>query len=137
MIDLYQSSLVKFGYAVALKQLVAAIEQANEVKITFTTSEELDETSEVIQQELYAITQEMLSNTLKHALASQITIIVHIGRDIEFQFKDNGKGFDTNKEHSGIGLLNIKQRAEKLNAKLTVESAAGKGTSYYLAIPND
>ena len=134
--DLYQSSLSKFGYTIALKQLISAIEEANGVKISFTTTGPLDETPEATQQELYAISQEMLSNALKHAAANKIEISVDVDDRIEFRLKDNGKGFNTEKQYNGIGLNNIRRRAEKLNAKLTVESSAGNGTLYYLSIPN-
>ncbi len=133
--DLYHSSLAKFGYAVALKQLISAIEASNTVKIKFAVSGPLDAADEAIQQELYALTQEMLSNTLKHAEASLIEISAEVGREIHFSFRDNGKGFDSQKKSDGIGLANIRQRAEKLNASLSFSSSPGEGTGYELAIP--
>ncbi len=133
--DLYHSSLAKFGYSVALKQLIGAIEGSTALHISFSVDGPLDETDGTIQQELYALTQEMLSNTLKHADASEVDISVEVNSGIEFRFQDNGKGFDDRKLSDGIGLANIRQRAEKLKGKLIRESSPGKGTLYYLSIP--
>jgi signal transduction histidine kinase len=133
--DLYHSSLAKFGYTIALKQLISAVESSNALKIDFNTTGDLEATDEAIQQVLYALTQEMLSNTLKHADASQIEISVDVHDAIDFRFSDDGKGFDSNKKSDGIGLTNIRQRAEKLNASFTLETSPGNGTLYYLSIP--
>ncbi len=134
--DLYQSSLSKFGYSVALKQLIGAIEESNALKIALSVKGPLDETDEMLQQEMYALTQEMLNNSLKHAAASKIEITIEVDDTIEFRFKDNGKGFDTGKSYAGIGLSNVRLRAEKINGKLILESSPENGTIYYLSIPN-
>lgn len=133
--DLYHSSLAKFGYTIAIKQLISAVESSNALKIDFNTTGDLDSTDDALQQELYAITQEMLSNTLKHADASQIEISIDVHDTVDFRFSDDGKGFDSNKQSDGIGLANIRQRAEKLNASFTLETSPGNGTLYYLSIP--
>jgi signal transduction histidine kinase len=133
--DLYHSSLAKFGYTIAVKQLISAVESSNALKISYAVTGDLEATDEAIQQELYALTQEMLSNTLKHAAATQIEISIDVQDTIDFRFKDNGKGFDTQKKSDGIGLANIRQRTEKLNATLTLETSPGNGTLYYLSIP--
>ncbi len=134
--DLYHSSLVKFGYAVAIQQLISAIQEANDIKISFSVKGPLDQTDDAIQQELYALTQEMLSNALKHATAPTIEIAIDVHDTIDFRFQDTGKGFLPEKKSAGIGLGNIRQRVEKLNGNLTLESSPGNGTLYYLSIPN-
>jgi len=133
--DLYHSSLVKFGYSVALKQLITAIEAANGIKISFSAEGELDDTDELLQQELYALTQELLSNTLKHAEAGKAEIRIAVDDRVDFRYEDDGKGFDTQKKYDGIGLSNIKQRTEKLKGTFSVESSPGSGTSYHLSFP--
>ncbi len=69
----------------------------------------------------FRIIQESIQNAVKHADASKISV------DICFQpsrmkvvVKDNGKGFDATKE--GFGLTSMKQRAEKITAKISVLS---------------
>ncbi len=133
--DLYEGSLAKFGFSTALRQLIGAIVEANGVKITLQADSDFDQQDEAMQHELYAITQEMLSNTLKHAQATKIEISVKVEDTIAYRYSDNGVGFAPSKSNDGIGLENIKQRAEKLNAEFKLDTAPAKGTLYYLSIP--
>ncbi|MCZ4410559.1 histidine kinase [Cryomorphaceae bacterium 1068] len=133
--DLYEGSVATFGYAVAAHQLIAAIEEANGIKITLAVSREMDEQSEDIQQELYALTQEMLSNTLKHAKATKVKIEIDINAEIIFRYSDNGIGFDPKAAYEGIGLKNLRNRVEKLNGTIRLESDGKTGTSYLVALP--
>lgn len=135
--DLYEGSLEKFGYSVALKQLIAAIKESNEIDISFTYDPPADALDVDDQHELYAISQEMLSNTLKHAKASRVDIAVeHEEGDLQFSYTDNGIGFDTHAPHGGIGLENIRDRVKKLGATLRLNSSANQGTNYLITIPH-
>jgi signal transduction histidine kinase len=135
--DLYHSSLAAFGYPVALNQLIRAIEAANEVQIQLDITGEVDRLDAIKQQELYAITQEMLSNTLKHAAATQVHIFMQVqDATTAFSYSDNGRGFEPKDQTNGIGLESIRQRTEKMGATFSLESAPGQGTKYYISIPN-
>jgi len=84
-----------------------------------------------IQVTIYRIIQELLTNAIRHAKASEILVQCSQHNDCFFiTVEDNGKGFDTNSEikHKGIGLLNIKRRVEYLAGKLEISSEIGKGT---------
>lgn len=48
---------------------------------------------------------------------------------------DNGAGFDTDNNYSGMGLQNIRNRVKALQGYLSLSSHAGKGTTYILEIP--
>jgi len=133
--DLYSGSLANFGYTVATRQLIAAIEEANGLKIELHVSGEIDNQSEEIQHELYALTQEMLSNTLKHAKANRVEIEIEIDTELIFRFRDNGIGFDQKAAYEGIGLKNIRDRVEKMKGTIKMESDEKTGTSYIAAIP--
>jgi len=133
--DLYTGSLANFGYTVAMRQLIAAIEEANELKIHLSVQKEIDDQEEEIQYELHSITQELLSNTLKHAKATKVDIEIEIDSELIFRYRDNGIGFDTAKSYEGIGLKNIEARVAKLKGTVSVESSKKQGTSYIAAIP--
>ena len=65
--------------------------------------------------ELYRITQELVSNTLKHAEATEVSIQTSIiGENFNLIYEDNGVGFDSMSPKGGIGLENIKKRLELL-----------------------
>jgi two-component system NarL family sensor kinase len=133
--DLYAGSLANFVYSVALRQLIAALEEANDLKITFHAESDVESQKEEIQHELYAITQELLSNTLKHAKATEVEIEIRIEDELIFHYHDNGNGFDSNASFKGIGLKNIENRIKKFKGKLSVESGPENGTFYFISIP--
>lgn len=106
--------------------------------IDFTTSNLINSFSP--QQELVAfrIIQETLHNIVKHAEATEI--IINIDHQTTFSvitIADNGKGFDAialDKNESGIGLKNMKNRAQLINADFIIESSLLKGTKSFLKI---
>jgi signal transduction histidine kinase len=133
--DLYAGSISNFGYTIALQQLITALEEANEVKIKFNAVQMPEAVDEKIQFDLYAATQEMLSNSLKHSGASLITIDLDAKEQIELKYHDNGKGFDTDGTYRGIGLKNIRERVERHKGTLIAKSSPEKGTSFLITIP--
>ncbi len=84
-----------------------------------------------MEEQLYWIAQEALNNSLKHAEASQT--IVQLTTDDEMaqiQIADDGKGFDPEavSAKGGMGLINMRERAERLGAELSITSTLGAGT---------
>lgn len=133
--DLYAGSLANFGYTVAMHQLIAAIHEANDLKIDLRVQKDMDDQEEEVQYELHAISQELLSNTLKHAQASKVEIEVEIAAELIFRYRDNGVGFNTERGYAGIGLKNVEDRVAKLGGVLKLESTQKQGTSYIATIP--
>ncbi len=81
------------------------------------------------------ILQEVTGNISKHAQATVVNVRVHYNNDMLISIQDNGKGFDTEKNKGGIGLLNIQSRVTGMNGQLTIESEPGKGTLLTIKIP--
>jgi signal transduction histidine kinase len=88
---------------------------------------------------LVRIVQEFLQNSLKHALCRNILISVNENNHfLQLHLQDDGKGFDTNAiSHKGIGLSNIKKRAEIIGGKFSLKSELSKGTKLTIEIPNN
>lgn len=87
---------------------------------------------------LVRIIQEALNNIIKHAEATTITIILEYFPDKAIlTIKDNGKGFDPNKPPDGIGIQNMKRRADLINAKFSIQNAPEGGVIIQLIIPNN
>ena len=83
---------------------------------------------EPLKIEIYRILQEAICNTLRHAAAGAVHVRLH--RDVDglhLCIHDNGRGFNGNARR-GVGLLNMKERAESAGGRLVVESMRGKGT---------
>ncbi len=89
-----------------------------------------------IQLNLYRILQEQLKNILKYAKATLIEVdLIICNNKLKMSIADNGVGFDVATVKSGIGLANIKRRAELFSGNFIVESALGKGCIMLINIP--
>jgi len=83
-----------------------------------------------LQLTLFRIIQEQLNNIIKHADAKSTAIVLQQSADphyTELRIHGNGKGFDPNRKRDGVGLRNIKSRAELFDGKVTLVSQANEG----------
>lgn len=90
-----------------------------------------------IFSDTYGIIQESLNNSLKHAKANHVWIDLYSdGKQIRIEIKDDGIGFDYDKvkDSGGMGLVNIKERSQNLDANLIIESQIDVGTTISLSI---
>jgi len=82
-------------------------------------------------EHLYWITIEALNNALKHAESARVKVFFRY-RDGHFEMEivDKGTGFDPTLSNSGgMGMRNMRERAELLGGQLSVTSSPGHGTS--------
>jgi signal transduction histidine kinase len=91
---------------------------------------------------LHQVVHEGFSNILRHARASHVWVRMTCSRrHLQVEIGDDGAGFDPDaaaaRERTGRaqGLRNMRQRAELLDATLTVQSAVGRGTELSLTMP--
>jgi PAS domain S-box-containing protein len=92
--------------------------------------------SEDLHLSLYRIVQESLNNIIKYSDA-QVASVEIIRQDSSLILKicDTGKGFDTTTKRGGIGITNMKTRAENLNASFRLTSAPGRGCQIEICFP--
>ncbi len=75
---------------------------------------------------LLRIMQETISNALKHAGASQISVRINVvDQQLTMEIQDNGRGFDIDIVRMGKGLSGIQKRARGMDAVLNINSNAG------------
>jgi signal transduction histidine kinase len=130
--DLSPPGLSMFGFYHSLDAFVSLINKSEEINITITHEpliehRFLDEKTELA---LFRIITQLISNTIKHANASQIDILFKpTNESLHIHYTDNGKGFDPKvlEERKGIGMQNIQSRIQIINAthKLTTSPGAG------------
>lgn len=119
--------------------------ECNKVRMTGSCSIRLDSNtsrlpcSQAVKSFALRIVQEFLQNSLKHAGCSEIYIEIRKDdRGLEISAGDDGKGFDMNKvQPGGIGLANMRKRAEMMGAELLIKSGPGTGTGMTLYIPEN
>lgn len=88
-----------------------------------------------VEINLYRIIQELLNNTIRHAGATRVDIeISRVREELTMIYSDNGRGFDTAKNNTGIGLKNIQSRTDKLEGTLHIDSGKGNGSTFVLTI---
>lgn len=94
----------------------------------------------VQEHQLLRIGQEAVANAVHHAQAERIEVLVcYREREVVLEVKDNGRGFDANEAlaiASGhFGLLGLRERANKLQGRLRIESQPGAGTLISVTVP--
>lgn len=94
-----------------------------------------------LRREIYMIFKETMNNLVKHSNCDRAEIEFRLDAD-EFVFtvKDDGQGFDPNKNGNGAtrggnGLINMRKRAENLGGNYRIESEIGAGTTSVLRVP--
>lgn len=134
--DLLPSTLEKFGLSNAVKELCEQYSAVSGLPITFHESGEskpLDKPHEVM---VFRIVQELISNAMKHAKATQIQTSLDWRDTLEVCVADDGIGFTPDSKSSGLGLFNMQNRAKLLQAAFRFEPNEPKGTKGILALPN-
>jgi len=110
----------------------------NTARMIQVDTDRLDErkVSEGIKETVYRILQEQLNNIEKYAKASLVRIKAGTGAThFNMTIEDNGVGFDRNKKQDGIGLINIKNRAESYSGEMKIVTAPEKGCKLNIDIP--
>jgi signal transduction histidine kinase len=97
--------------------------------------------SPAVQPEVYAIARELIRNAFNHAEAQQIEVDLRYDENrLRLRVRDNGKGIDPQAlEESGRsghwGLPGVRERAQRIGARLDFWSERGAGTEIELTVP--
>ncbi|OIR04973.1 signal transduction histidine-protein kinase/phosphatase DegS [mine drainage metagenome] len=120
-----------------IQNLLKSVNTENRYKI-ITHFDNLDNANlnSELQLNLYRILQEQLQNIIKHANATEIEISIRLIENmLRLRIFDNGQGFNTATLNDGIGLRNIKNRAEIFSGFCIIKSSPGKGCELLIKIP--
>ena len=120
----------------ALQQLMTKMVLGTNIKSEVSIEGEPFTLNSAVEVELFRIAQEALTNTLRYARASEIWIQLIFETDtVYLSIEDNGIGFDL-QSHSteGFGLIGIRERCDRLNCDLIIDSAIAKGTKIVVTV---
>lgn len=132
--------LLRYGLDPALKEYCREITQSGVLRARYQSigmdEISMDQTTTVT---VYRIVQELVSNSIKHAAASDLLVQAHASMQeklLVLTVEDNGRGFDTTMLHgaTGIGWRNIQNRVDFLKGRLDIHSEPGKGTSVLIEL---
>ena len=136
--DLLPHTLERKGLVEAVREFVNQVNLKKTIDIQLFVVKEISVPKEK-EIHIFRMIQEIVHNTLKHAHARTLQIgMSEESGHLLFLTKDDGKGFDKEKEQgrtSGLGLKSLESRCEILNGILSLESKPGAGTNYFIKIP--
>ncbi len=136
--NLMPSVLSDFGIIPALKGLAEMQRQSGPVGVTFQANLPPTRLDKQIEIMLYRVSQEAVSNALRHAEPTHITINLFEKDDyLHLIVEDDGRGFRPQRSRTanGQGIHNMHERVELLNGKFRLTSSPGKGTKVQVSVP--
>ena len=130
-------ALEKAAFADALRAIVKNTAAGTALHTEFRITGEPRLLSQTVEENLLHIGQEALTNTLKHAHASNFSARISFDSEaVYLELHDNGDGFDVDGINGGgIGLIGMKERADEIGATIKVTSEPGKGTKITAVSP--
>lgn len=119
-----------------LEKLIDELSQKTNIRFE-TTIEAIDGLSKGVEDHLFRLAQEGLSNALRHSKATVIKLqLTDAHQTVLLRVQDNGKGFNvTDDKKISYGLKTMRERCEQLGGKLTITSREGEGTFVDVRIP--
>jgi signal transduction histidine kinase len=125
------------GLMAALAGLAKRTNELHCVTCTFRCDEPVCILDNQTATHLYRLSQEAVTNALKHGQARNIVIsLTHDGNRVSLEITDDGMGItDTSRQTSGTGLQIMHYRAELIRAKLTIGPAHPRGTQVVVTLP--
>lgn len=123
------------GFEETLQELIAWYRELNLFTIDYTYLMAECCIDKDLKLTLYRILQEELNNTVKYAKASAVTIRLQHGEQLKMVYEDNGIGFDPATQKKGLGLNNIKNRADVYNGTVHIDSSPGNGCRIEIIFP--
>ncbi|MCP9495758.1 MAG: sensor histidine kinase [Pyrinomonadaceae bacterium MAG19_C2-C3] len=142
--ELRPPELDHFGLQAALARYVEQWSKRSGVTVDFV-SDDIDEKrlSPQIEIVVYRVVQEALTNVLKHARASSVSLILERRtHELLVIVEDDGRGFDaeafansSSSANQSLGLLGMRERVESVHGTLNIESGANGNTTLVVRIP--
>lgn len=119
------------GLAMILRELT----DKSNIEVVYRKS--ISHLPKLIEDNLFRIAQEFISNTLKHAQATRLEVYLQEKEtEVELKMVDNGRGFDLNAGRElSYGLTNIQERVDDLAGSMTFLTSPGNGVSMDIHLP--
>ena len=127
--NVYPPLLTDYGLVVALEDLCSKVNAGGGLLVQFRCTVRQLPFPLPAQVSLYRMVQELLGNTIRHAAARRVELVLEPGDDgFRLSFRDDGVGFDVERavrESRGLGLRNLRSRVDLLGGTLRFTSRPG------------
>jgi PAS domain S-box-containing protein len=139
--DLSPPILYELGLMAAFRWKLQQVQEKQGIDFEIIGEDQIIEIQKEFNIFLYRIMSELITNVVKHALATKIELEIHKGKKFYYiSLQDNGAGFKMEKKSidfsmGGFGLLSITERLDSIKGKLKIESKIGEGTKATIVIP--
>ena len=136
--ELRPDAIQEEGLVAAIRKHAEGIAAREDLTTTVSAPDDRLPVPPDVEEQLYRLAQEALSNVTRHAKAGQLHIRVDSsdGDAVILEIEDDGVGFDPSEHRPGhLGLRSMAQRAESLGGHLHVSSSPGSGTIVRAVIP--
>ncbi len=128
-------ALDELGLDGALAQLAERIAQSADLTVEVSLPDKLPEMPAAVEVATYRVTQEALSNVVRHSRADRSEVVLTVENDgIRLQVSDNGIG-EVRPRPGGIGLTTMHERAAEIGGQLSIRSGTPGGTTVALWLP--
>jgi signal transduction histidine kinase len=126
-------ALDALGLIGALREQVQQYRSSG-ILITLETPEALPPLPAAVEVASFRITQEALTNVVRHAHATHCAITFAMGETLALSITDNGRGIPS-EQHAGVGLNSMRERAEELGGTFAVTPTVDGGTRILVRLP--
>ncbi|HEU5065342.1 MAG TPA: GAF domain-containing sensor histidine kinase [Gaiellaceae bacterium] len=136
-LELRPKALDDFGLVSALERLIETFREQTGIQVDLEPRLGNERLPPDVETTLYRITQEALTNVVKHARAKRVSIVL-TRRDgsVTAVIEDDGRGFgERQTDEDGLGLLGMSERIALVDGRLNVESSPGSGTTLSIEVP--
>jgi signal transduction histidine kinase len=139
--ELRPAVLDDLGLIPALHAYCKNLATRKKIKIQLTAFAGVEALENARRAVLYRVSQEALTNVIRHAQATQVRVtIAELGDTIRMEIADNGKSFAVEKtllakNNKRLGLVGMRERIEMIGGTLCIISAPGEGTTVRAEIP--
>ena len=140
VLDLRTAALDDQDLSTALKSGAEMWAAGSKVDVQVEVTGETAAVPPDVSHQVLRIAQEALNNVLKHSGARSVMVNLGVrARQLELKIADDGRGFEPKDAFSSanghFGLMGMRERAERMNGQLHLESRPGRGTEVHILVP--
>ncbi len=130
------------GLSGAVEEMVRNFDQVHpNCRFVCTAAADLPDLRGEHAMPAYRVVQEALTNIVKHSGASHASVALAVSTErdrLHIVIADDGQGFDTQAQaldHTGLGLIGMRERMAAVGGDLSISSTPGEGTSVCITLP--